>query len=91
MSEFARIIVVALLALLALLVQSPQAAPSASPSQPQPRFRGGTNMVRVDAFMTKDGAPVQDLHADDVEIFEDGAPQKIQSFEHIVIEPSPQG
>jgi VWFA-related protein len=86
--EFARIAVVVLLAVLA---HSPQAVPPASPSQQSPRFRGGTNMVRVDAFATKHGAPVLDLTADDFEVLEDGAPQKIQNFEHILIEPSPQG
>jgi VWFA-related protein len=85
-SEFARIAVVGLLAVLA---QSPQATSPASPSQQPPRFRGGTNLVRVDAFATKNGVPMQDLQADDFEIFEDGAPQKIDNFEHIVIEPTP--
>ena len=84
MFEFARIVGIALLAVLA---QSPQGSQPSSPSQQPPRFRGGTNLVRVDAFATKDGAPVQDLKADDFEIFEDGAPQKINAFEHIVIEP----
>jgi VWFA-related protein len=79
------------LPLLAVLAQSPPAAPPASPSQQPPRFRGGTNMVRVDAFATKDGVPVQDLKADDFEIFEDGARQKIDNFEHIVIEPTSGG
>jgi VWFA-related protein len=46
-------------------------------------------MVRVDAFATKNGVPVQDLTADDFEVFEDGAPQKVENFEHIVIEPTP--
>jgi VWFA-related protein len=46
-------------------------------------------LVRVDAFATKNGVPVQDLQADDFEIFENGAPQKIDNFEHIVIEPTP--
>jgi VWFA-related protein len=87
-SEFARI---AVFAMLAVLAQSPQAVPPASSPQQPSRFRGGINMVRVDAFATKEGAPVQDLKADDLEVFEDGAPQKIQNFEHIVIEPSPQG
>jgi VWFA-related protein len=87
-SECARIIVFALLAVLA---QSPQASAPASPSQQPPRFRGGTNLVRVDAFATKNGVPVQDLKADDFEIFEDGAPQKIENFEHIVIEAAPSG
>jgi VWFA-related protein len=73
------------LALFALLSQA-QAAPTPTPSPQQPRFRGGTNLVRVDAFATKDGVPVQDLTADDFEISEDNTPQKIDTFEHVVIE-----
>src|SRR5262249_15470842 len=86
MFEFARI---AGLALLALLAQSPQGSQSSSPSEQPPRFRGGTNLVRVDAIATKDGVPVQDLTAGEFEILEDGAHQKIATFEHIVIEPTP--
>jgi VWFA-related protein len=85
MSEFARIGVVALLVVLA---QSPQGTQPPS-AQPTPRFRGGINLVRVDAFATRNGAPVEDLQADDFEVFEDGAPQKIENFEHIVIESTP--
>jgi VWFA-related protein len=70
--------------LLFLVAQTPQ-TPSQSPQPAQPRFRGGTNLVRVDAFATKGGVPVQDLTAADIEVFEDGAPQKIDAFEHIVI------
>ena len=88
MFQFARI---AAIALIAVLAQSPQTPPPASPSQQPPRFRGGTNLVRVDAFAAKGGVPVQDLKADDFEIFEDGTPQKISAFEHIVIEPAPAG
>jgi VWFA-related protein len=76
---------VASLALLAVLSQAP--ATPTPPSTQQPRFRGGTNMVRVDAFATKDGVPLQDLTAADFEILEDGTPQNIGIFEHIVIDP----
>jgi VWFA-related protein len=79
------------IALLAVLAQSPQGSQPPAQSQQPPRFRGGTNMVRVDTLATKNGVPVQDLSADDFEIFEDGAPQKIDNFEHVVIEPAPQG
>jgi VWFA-related protein len=41
--------------------------------------------VRVDAYATKDGEPVQDLTAADFEVYEDNALQKIDSFEHIVV------
>jgi VWFA-related protein len=84
--EFARIAAVALLAALAQAQQGTQS----SRSQQPPRFRGGTNLVRVDAFATKNDVPVQDLKADDFEILEDGAPQTINTFEHIAIEPSHQ-
>lgn len=83
MFEFTRIVA---LGLAALVAQAP-VTPPASQSQP-PRFRGGTNLVRVDVYATKDGAPVQDLIAADFEVFEDNAPQKIDSFEHIVVQPA---
>lgn len=67
-------------ALLAVAQQPP-------PQQP-PRFRGGTNFVQVDVFATRDGVPVQDLAAADFEILEDNAPQKIDTFEHIVVTPA---
>ena len=41
--------------------------------------------MRVDVYATKDGVALQDLTADDFEISEDNAPQKIDSFEHIVV------
>jgi len=82
-SGLARLIAIVLLAVLA---QSPQGSQRPSPSQQPPRFRGGTNLVRLDAFATKDGVPVQDLKADDFEIFEDNAPQKIDAFEHVLID-----
>ena len=79
-------------ALLVLLAQSPQGSAPASAQQQPPRFRGGTNMVRVDVFATtKDGVPVQDLKAEDFELYEDNAPQKIDNFEHIVIDPATPG
>src|SRR5690242_11292022 len=75
-------------ALFVLIAQAPQGAPPSTQPSQTPRFRGGTNLVRVDAFVTKDGVPVQDLAASDFEIFEDGTPQKIDTFEHIVIDAS---
>jgi VWFA-related protein len=67
----------------ALLAVAQQPAP-----QQPPRFRGGTNFVQVDVFATRDGVPVQDLSAADFEILEDNAPQKIDTFEHIVVTPA---
>jgi VWFA-related protein len=58
-----------------------QAAP---PSQP-PTFRTEANYVRVDVFPTANGAPVADLRQEEFQILEDGAPQKIEQFQHVVI------
>ena len=59
------------------------------PQQPPPStFRTEANFVRVDVYPTRNGMPVQDLKAEDFEVFEDGAPQAVQSFEHILISPA---
>jgi VWFA-related protein len=42
-----------------------------------------TNLVQVDAVVTKDGKYVKDLRAEDFEIFEDGRKQEITSFAYI--------
>jgi VWFA-related protein len=52
---------------------------------PNPIFRSEANYVRVDVFPTANGVPVADLRQDEFQIFEDGAPQKVEQFEHIVI------
>ena len=77
MSRIARVVIIALLV-----------APSAiwgqqqpEPPQPQPRFRAGANLVRVDAYVTADGGVVKDLSADDFEVLEDNVPQRVESFE----------
>ncbi len=75
---------VAAIVLAALATPRGQQKPPA-PEQKPPTFRVEANFVRVDAFPTKDGQPVQELTAEDFELFEDGAPQKIASFEHVVI------
>lgn len=54
-----------------------------------PRFRAGTNLVTVDAYVSKDGTAVTDLRADEIEILEDGRPQKIEAFRlHRAVRPS---
>src|ERR1700736_1275329 len=64
------------------LAQTPAPQP---PPQPPPTFRTEANYVRVDAYPTKDDAPVTDLTQADFEILEGGAPQKIEQFERVVI------
>lgn len=55
-----------------------------APQDPQrPVFRTGTSLVRVDAYPSKDGRIIEGLAAEDFEIFEDGVPQKIESFQFI--------
>jgi VWFA-related protein len=88
--QFARVCALGIV-LLAQASGAPQPPASQPPQQPQeppqppPRFRTETNLVRVDAYATKDGVPVQDLAAADFDVYEDNAPQKIDSFEHIVV------
>ncbi len=59
--------------------QQPQQQP------PTPTFRTEANFVRVDVYPSAGGRQVPDLRADDFEVFEDGKPQKIETFEHIVV------
>ena len=63
---------------LAAVVLSALAA--ASQEQPLPRFRSGANLVAVDAYVSKDGVPVTDLQAEELDVLEDDRPQKIESF-----------
>lgn len=49
------------------------------------RYRAEASLVRVDIYPTIDGVPVQDLTADDLEIREDGALQKVETFEHVTV------
>src|SRR5437867_6152524 len=51
----------------------------------QPTFRTEANYVRVDVFPTANGTPVADLRPEDFQIFEDGVPQRIEQFEHVLI------
>lgn len=50
-----------------------------------PAVRPGANVVRVDMYAMRDGQPLADLTADEVEILEDGTPQTIESFERVAI------
>ena len=64
-------------------------APAQDESQP-PIFRSGINFIRVDVIVTDDdGNPVTDLEVGDFEVFEDGEPQTIESFQLIEISAVP--
>jgi len=56
--------------------------------QPPPVFRTEANFVRVDAYPTRNGQPVLDLKAEDFDVFEDDKPQKIETFDHVLISPA---
>ena len=61
------------------------AAVSLSAQNPQnrPTFRSGAAYVRVDMYATRDGKPIEDIQENEVEVLEDGVPQKIEAFEHV--------
>jgi VWFA-related protein len=45
-----------------------------------PRFRAGTNLVRVDAYVSKDDVAVEDLKVEDFDVYEDDKLQAVESF-----------
>ena len=65
-----------------------QAQPPATPAAQRPTFRAGVNYVRADVYPTTDGRIVRDLRAEDFELREDGAVQKLDSVRFI--DPGPQ-
>ena len=74
----------------AAALNAAQSAPKSDQPQErqQPTFRTEANYVRVDAYPTRNGQPVQDLTAADFEILEDGRPQTIEQFERVVVSPA---
>ena len=60
----------------------------AAQEPPQPTFRLEANYVRVDVYAMQGDKAIEDLRADEVELLEDGVPQKIEGFEHIKVRPS---
>ena len=53
--------------------------------QPAGTFRTDANYIRVDLYPTQNGVPVTDLRTDEVEILDEGVPQKIDRFEHVLV------
>jgi VWFA-related protein len=79
----ARVSFVVVLALVA-------ASLSAQTRQNLPTFRGGAAYVRVDMYATREGTSLDDIQQNEVEILEDGVPQKIEAFEHVRVRTTPQ-
>src|SRR6266567_8492596 len=68
--------------------QSPQQSAttiqqSRSGTDDQDVIRITTNLVQVDAVVTKDGKQITDLKPEDFELFEDGHPQTITNFSYV--------
>ena len=71
-----------LLILLAVLCAG---SPSLAQTQSDDVVRITTNLVQIDAVVTKNRRPVKDLKAEDFEIYEDGKLQTITSFAYVSI------
>jgi VWFA-related protein len=67
---------------------SPQTTPPGRQGQ-RPIFRGGVDLVTIDAYPRRNGRLVEGLTAADFEVFEDGKPQAIEQFEFVRIGASP--
>jgi len=69
-----------------LLLAAGVAAQEQAPP-PQPIFRAGTDLVRVDVTVTTNGdEPVTDLQASDFEITEDDVPQVVETMQFVRID-----
>jgi VWFA-related protein len=67
--------------------QTPSTPTPPTAQQPPPVFRAGINYVRVDVIVTdKSGAPNNDLKMSDFDVFEDGKPQKIDTFKLVKLD-----
>jgi VWFA-related protein len=74
-----------------LFVPAMLIAQDRQPETQLPRFRAGANLVRVDAYVSKDGVALTDLKAEDFVVYEDDKPQQVESFELITARaPNPQ-
>src|SRR5688500_6821993 len=71
--------------IVAVLLTLAAVSPSA---QAPPTFRTGANYVRVDMYAMREGQPVEDLRLEEIDLLEDGAVQKIETFEHVMVRPA---
>lgn len=81
----------ALSVVLAVVVAAPSAAqaPTQTIASP-PAFRTGTAVVLLDVVIRdKKGRPVPDVKPDEVEVYEDGTRQKVETFRWVETEPLP--
>jgi len=58
-------------------------------AQQKPVFRVGAHFVSVDAYPTRDGKIVEGLTRDDFDVYEDNAPQKVETFDFISADTRP--
>ncbi len=79
-----RLAIAACLALILASVLAAQAPPQPATPQ-QPTFKAGVNFVRVDVYPSINGQIVGDLKQAEFEVLEDGVPQRIETFERVVI------
>jgi VWFA-related protein len=68
-------------ALLGVLVPVVLVAQDQPRDEQQPRFRAGANLVRVDAYVSKDDVALTDLTAADFAVYEDDQLQTVENFE----------
>ena len=59
--------------------------PASGPQGQIPTFRGAAGYVRLDVYADAGGQPVQDLRQEEFEVFEDGVPQAVATFEHVAV------
>jgi len=88
-NRLAVVLSISLLCPLPSLCQSPQSQQPTKPSsEPVPVddqdiIKINTNLVQLDAVVTRNGKQVKDLRAEDFEVFQDGKPQAITNFSYI--------
>ena len=75
--------------LVALGVSASTAPQDPAPATPPQVFRGGADLVYVDVYPRQNDKVIDGLTAQDFQVFEDGRPQSVQTFDFIRFEPSP--